>query len=1127
MAFLKVNGFHTAVSGNATGIGDFLRKVDAAGVPFLAYCADATTSIMDAQRIMKSSDVPHNAIFRRINFPHTQDGGNVPDYNQPPKEAARLHWDSHVERWPPELDPLLIWGETINELRKEVEWADWIGEFCYETALMALADNRRWCGPGYSSGTPDEGSWETPGMKKFLRICAAHPDDIAVALHEYSFTTESITDGDGWKVGRFRLLIDACERMGIAPPTIFMTEWGWAERSVPEPNTAMQHIMEAGALYAEYPTVKGCAIWGLDGGWGNLANETHALMEPLADLLTWKRYPGHPEPPPPPAPVNVLVNPSFEDLNWNDIPAGVGNLINQEPAGWKLEWTPIDQQIEGRDFTATGIPECVHKSTATLPEDEWPGGENALILDGDITYNIFRSHGARWQASLSQIVSNLAPGSMYAFIVNAQVHYHDTWKEGVNDNADFHISVFNGSVGKDYWTPMLPDKEFVRIVVESKVPENGRLTVSVSATAKWEHPRDLFLDAFALELVEPAPPPLPPTDIPSNRADMPLIVDLSKWNGTVNNDGVLVTDTIDMDVITADGSVQGFIVRAAGGVTVDPLYDDWIALFNGAPHGNYHWLAPGLSAERQADVFLDTRTPGVLGDWLDVERNATIGVPTPEQVIQFDKRYKERTGMLPGIYTNFDTWQFYIKLFGPEFAKRKLWIANHEASYGSLYKPLVPPPWDGNDGGVTNAVIKYWQYGMYATPGYSKGQLDNNAFHGSQAEYDIMVGSELPPETPECRGEPRVDYPRTVLVAPDGMARDAWLKMAGDAFDKKQTIGFSYDDAGIGNLSVRTAVLYGIEPEGQAEFLNWYAYHYPGVIVEFRDTPKLPPVTPPQTTVRIGLHASADGGDMTEMDRQEFRDLQPGVIKVLSSQSRASVSQLAADHPAAVFIIRAFLSFGNRMVSAGEFVDWTVGDVQRAIGAIGADREIWIELHNEPNLVMEGCYHSWPDGAGFNDWYLEVIRLYRRLITGGNVHYLFPGLSPGAGVIGVKQDSQQFHLQCVEAITASDGLAVHAYWATQDGWPMEKTFEQIDWIESRFYTMPLWITEASNNRDGLSPEEKASEYNVFLHRLGGYFNMRGVTYFIASASNPDWGWETGSCETWTPVRMARKVRALM
>ena len=141
--------------------------------PFFAYCVDGTTSLLDAQAIMRRSAVPHHAVFRRTYFPHNAGGSDVPDYTLDPKDAALKQWVAHRDRWPKELDPQLIYGETVNELRKEVGSADWIGEFCFHTAILALRDGFKWCGPGYSAGTPDEGAWETPGSSVFSISCSA------------------------------------------------------------------------------------------------------------------------------------------------------------------------------------------------------------------------------------------------------------------------------------------------------------------------------------------------------------------------------------------------------------------------------------------------------------------------------------------------------------------------------------------------------------------------------------------------------------------------------------------------------------------------------------------------------------------------------------------------------------------------------------------------------------------------------------------------------------------------------------------------------------------------------------------------------------------------------------------
>jgi hypothetical protein len=97
---------------------------------------------------------------------------------------------------------------------------------------------------------------------------------------------------------------------------------------------------------------------------------------------------------------------------------------------------------------------------------------------------------------------------------------------------------------------------------------------------------------------------------------------------------------------------------------------------------------------------------------------------------------------------------------------------------------------------------------------------------------------EPPPEPPPpCRGLPREQYNRTVLVIPPTYSLAQAHSVLDAAWANKRTIGFSYDDAGIGDLDGRTARLYGIAEDKRQEFIDWYDTHYPGVVVEFADLP--------------------------------------------------------------------------------------------------------------------------------------------------------------------------------------------------------------------------------------------------------------------------------------------------
>jgi len=107
---------------------------------------------------------------------------------------------------------------------------------------------------------------------------------------------------------------------------------------------------------------------------------------------------------------------------------------------------------------------------------------------------------------------------------------------------------------------------------------------------------------------------------------------------------------------------------------------------------------------------------------------------------------------------------------------------------------------------------------------------------------DVVVEAETPPPSPSPRGAPRIDYVRTYHVIP----QDASLERATEIFRKcwqesRATVGGSYDDAGIGDLSVRNAVLWDIPAERRQEFLDWYRKHYPGVNVRFEGAGSVEP----------------------------------------------------------------------------------------------------------------------------------------------------------------------------------------------------------------------------------------------------------------------------------------------
>jgi hypothetical protein len=193
-----------------------------------------------------------------------------------------------MDAFPPELDPDLVWLETINEVDKER--SEWLAQFALETARLALAGGFRWAAFGWSSGEPEPIDWQSPAMLEFLRLASNNPDRLAIAIHEYSFDADDIGHEYPFKVGRFQRLFEVADQQGFARPTVLITEWGWQYQEVPSVGDALRDISWASDLYASYPQVKGAALWYLGGGFAGIAERAQRLIKPVTDFSLGKYY---------------------------------------------------------------------------------------------------------------------------------------------------------------------------------------------------------------------------------------------------------------------------------------------------------------------------------------------------------------------------------------------------------------------------------------------------------------------------------------------------------------------------------------------------------------------------------------------------------------------------------------------------------------------------------------------------------------------------------------------------------------------------------------------------------------------------------------------------------------------
>ncbi len=272
IGFVKM-GFHVTLHENRDILDEWMQNLDAAGVPVFIKTVDNAEPLYRAQELMKASGVPHTLVYRST--------GGVPLYELPPQQAAQLHWEEHRDKFPPELDPSLVWIETLNEVDRTR--AEWFGQFALETARLSMADGYRWAAFGWASGEPEPEQWQEPSMLAFLRLAGENPDKLAIALHEYSYIKTDIAHEYPYKVGRFQELLRIADENGIPRPTILITEWGWEYADSPSKNDAMRDIAWASELMAAYPQVKGAAIWNLGVGccYEDISDQVGQLIIPL------------------------------------------------------------------------------------------------------------------------------------------------------------------------------------------------------------------------------------------------------------------------------------------------------------------------------------------------------------------------------------------------------------------------------------------------------------------------------------------------------------------------------------------------------------------------------------------------------------------------------------------------------------------------------------------------------------------------------------------------------------------------------------------------------------------------------------------------------------------------------
>lgn len=304
------------------------------------------------------------------------------------------------------------------------------------------------------------------------------------------------------------------------------------------------------------------------------------------------------------------------------------------------------------------------------------------------------------------------------------------------------------------------------------------------------------------------------------------------------------------------------------------------------------------------------------------------------------------------------------------------------------------------------------------------------------AEVNVFGYDDAEPPGEECRGLPREDYVRIYNVIPTDATDERAAEIAAIAWARgKQTVGGSYDDAGIGDLSDKTAVLWDIDEVHQADFEDFYKTHYPGTKIVFEgsgiggiEPPEEPPSEPQYelpTRNLIGLHMQNPKTDWPVY----VREAKPAVYKAVNQLGMVIEAKQA--YPDALTVYRfhvhndgAWLDTGDLRASALRFLDLYSGDFDTHAANTGmsvADVLGYVDVIETINEVIGHDYERNLRAVEFDCHFADAVReRYGHAVDAGLLTV----------AIGNPPEDQVQWLLPAARKAYEDGhwLAYHAYW---------------------------------------------------------------------------------------------------
>lgn len=1103
-------GLQSGPTGKPNGIGLVIDALTNANIAMFSASSDATSVIFDLQEARRRSGVPHTANWIPTGFAgkdknHPGYHLSVPEYGKPhSRQLAIRHWNA-VENYkngiPKEIDWDIpcIWLSTWNEVRPYVGWApqhaptaiedpvagyagnaDLIGWQAYEIGKEALNRGYRWAAFGFAGGNPEEGFWEAPGVRAYLQLCHENPDQLGVALHEYSLQDTIVGNSN---IGRFQQLHAACDKFGLRHPVIQIKEFGWRERWVPKPETAIPELVTVARMYMQHPNIHGAAIWTVQNGWDQtITNQVQDLIPHLqtAGIAHAQPIPAQQQPTVAVQPVVFAAAQTVEperpfailaanaDETNNQLTAN-NNEFGIDVSHWQkdlLDWKQLKKDGVRFAYIRVGSghmrqdPNYIRNVTACLRQDIPFGNYFYLYEDVDMQQQArLFVHQADWRSSLPPALD-----IEQANLTAAQIETFITEFHRLVDAPPIMIYTRAG-----LWN---------RIVPKSVLwPRKHPLWVAHWGTNKPLLPHHWNRWLFFQPGVKEGLAGYPHGPLDYNHFNGP-ISELTQINYQVKVRVVAFNDFIPFDSPVGNREQRQ---------RKEKMYPG--AWFDANPFGNRYTNPDTGKQAYHTGSDLNKNDPHWEADELEPVYAAAEGVVTFAGtlpvwggiiVIKHDANLYSRYGHV----TNITVEKNDLVRRGQKIAQ-----VGQSALGGNFHLHF-----DISQTAVLEGDPGHW-------PGLDLAELKRNYVDPRDFIERHRPQETTPPATPRLPKPDRFGFVTAKFLNFRSEASAAGGDVTIIATLKQNTKVGIYNQLANGWYHVRVGDQEGFvsgkfiafEPVAEPQAKVVFNLHANGNL--------------PKTKTAVGIHASADGGHgvgWRNPVQSEINALKPEVIKFQSSHSEELIGTLVNDNKSTVqtYIVRAFLDWGSRPLTSQQFISFTLSDTIRSVNKIKAHgipgSKIIVELHNEPNLNMEGLDFSWPNGTKCVEFFAHVLDAFKGHMP--DVQFGLGALSPGGKINGVRRDSKLF----------LDEMLQHPRWHDFDVHLVHvytrKKWDDIWWVDhcqAKTPHMPIWITESSWHTDDGQPGKNYAAKLVELLSLLDKRPTHGITFYCVSASNPD------------------------